>query len=115
MRLWVGGRQSGKTTKLVRWLVESDEHYLVTAYGVDYIRNLVVRVLSPDQQNPITADVVNEVMRRVYTVDDLRQGRRPTERVQRWAVDDVDQLLVSLVRAPVDIATHGADLQVESV
>lgn len=116
MKLFVGGRQAGKTTKLVEWLLEDESRFLLTPYNVDHIRSIVTKVLSRNrEQEPVTQRLIELAMRRVYTLDDMFMNRCPLEREQVWAVDDLDALLRQLVSGRVEQATHGADLQVQDV
>lgn len=118
-RLLTGGRQAGKTTKLVEWLLEHPDRFLLTAYGKQHIesivREMLERRLAGVTDGQYFDRVLADIMQRVFTMDDLAVGRRPSARTQVWGIDDLDRVLEHLVRGPVDLASHGLEFTAESL
>lgn len=95
-------RASGKTTKLVKALIDNDVLVLVTAYKADltHIRvivqkELIERLRSGDAA-PVGRDDIDLVMRRVLTAEQGLIGARAYLGRSKVMVDDVDRVLDAL-------------------
>lgn len=121
MKLFVGGRQSGKSTKLVEWMLESDDRYILSAFGRRHYASIIREVLErkythlTQESKAVKADAALSRVRAVEVKRETVRGFDAQAR-QEWMVDDLDALLRMLVLSGTVVgATHSPDIVVQGV
>ncbi|SRR5258706_1222960 len=121
MKVYVTGRQGGKTAKLIQWLLEGNpipnypgwSHAIVCSTHHQVI-NLSNRVRKDTEhlEGVLSERALIDLRKSIWSFNDLSSIQRGTFRNYEIAIDDADQILSDYFGRPPTLITMTGEIEV---
>lgn len=111
---YISGRQTGKTTKLIDWLLAGEfipdypgwSRVIVCVSHDEVIRlTRLVRERTTDLEDKFNPRTLTDLRKAIWSIDDLRTNQRGASRKFKYAVDDAERLFEYFLRSSPEVIT----------
>jgi hypothetical protein len=110
MKLMIGDRGTGKSTELVKWLLEKPDDRVILTCSEEMAKHLQGMVREASTGPLVKSNLGTETQRKLdLMVMSFRSRARLEGRKVEVAVDDLEQVLWQLLHTEIDLATMTVD------